>query len=204
MTILLASNNQHKAEEIKAILSDLQDLSIIKLSELEQTIPEPIEDGVTLEANAWIKAKEIHDATGLPVIADDTGLEVHALEGAPGVYSARYAGEDATYDDNCNALIDALKGEVNRMARFRTVICYVDTYRTLFAEGEVEGVITAGKNGEGGFGYDPIFRPNESEQTFAEMTSEAKNKMSHRGRALRNFHATFASYVADFSETTNV
>ena len=203
MTILLASNNQHKAEEIKAILSDLQGLSIIKLSDLEQNIPEPIEDGATLEANAWIKAKEIHDATGLPVIADDTGLEIHALDGAPGVYSARYAGENATYDDNCNALLHALKGESNRTARFRTVICYVDTYRTLFAEGEVNGIIAKEKHGTEGFGYDPLFRPDGSKKTFAEMSQEEKNLISHRGRALRNAYTMLAPYISDVLETTD-
>ncbi|MCB0710759.1 MAG: RdgB/HAM1 family non-canonical purine NTP pyrophosphatase [Ignavibacteriae bacterium] len=200
MNILLATNNQHKAEEIEAILSDLKGVSILTLSDHGQDIPEPVEDGTTLEANAWIKAKEIHDATGLPVLADDTGLEVDALDGAPGVYSARYAGDDATYNDNCNALLDAMKGAASRTARFRTVICYVDSFRTLFAEGEVKGVITQEKRGEGGFGYDPIFRPEESEKTFAEMSSEEKNQISHRGRALRNFHSTFAPYVSSAEE----
>ena len=200
MIVLLATNNQHKAGEIRTVLSDLEGLSIVTLSELEREIRQSIEDGVTLEANAWIKAKEIHDATGLPVIADDTGLEVDVLDGAPGVYSARYAGEKATYDDNCNALLNALKGESNRVARFRTVICYVDGLRTLFAEGEVEGVITGEKVGEGGFGYDPIFRPNESEKTFAEMSGREKNRISHRGDALRRLHTMLASYVTDSSE----
>lgn len=200
MNILLATNNRHKAEEIEAILSDLNGISVLTLSDYGRELPEPVEDGVTLEENAWIKAKEIHDATGLPVLADDTGLEVDQLDGAPGVYSARYAGESATYDDNCNALLDAMKGATSRTARFRTVICYVDTLRTLFAEGEVKGMITEEKRGEGGFGYDPIFCPEGSEKTFAEMSSEEKNQISHRGRALRNFHSTFAPYVSSAEE----
>ena len=203
MKILLATNNRHKAEEIGAILADFNTLSVMTLSEYGEEFPEPVEDGRTLEANAWIKAKEIHDATGLPVLADDTGLEVDTLDGAPGVLSARYAGEDATYDDNCNALLEALKGEDNRAARFRTVLCYVDNARTLFAEGEVRGAITEEKRGEGGFGYDPLFRPDESEKTFAEMTPEEKNRISHRGRALRELHAVLASYVAEQKEEAN-
>ena len=203
MNILLATHNRHKAEEIERILADLPGLSLITLQDISLDIPEPIEDGSTLEENAWIKAKEMHDATGLPVLADDTGLEVEALGGAPGVYSARYAGEEATYDDNCHLLLDKLKGRSDRNARFRTVICYVDQFRTLFAEGDVEGEIMESKDGEGGFGYDPIFRPEGAEETFARMTSDEKNRISHRGRAIRNLHALLAPYLSEMTEREN-
>lgn len=203
MTILLATNNKHKAEEIRTILAELDFLTVLTPADYGEEIPEPVEDGATLEANAWIKAKEIHDATGFPVIADDTGLEVDALDGEPGVYSARYAGEDATYDDNCNALLNALESVQKRDARFRTVICYVDDMRTLFAEGVVEGVITSQKRGGEGFGYDPIFQPTESEKTFAEMSAEEKNRISHRGRALNHFLELFAPYVKEEGEPAN-
>ena len=204
MTILLATNNQHKAEEISAILSDLPGVDILRPIDYDGTIPEPEEDGRTLEANAWIKAKEIHDATGLPVIANDTGLEVATLDGAPGVYSARYAGPDATYDDNCNALLAALEGKKDRSARFRTVICYVDSLRTLLAEGEVNGTITEKKRGEEGFGYDPLFQTEGEEKTFAEMSEEEKNDVSHRGRALRHFRDLIAPYLAEEEESLDV
>lgn len=195
MKILLATNNAHKAEEIRAVLSELNGIEILKPSDLSEPIPEPEEDGETLEENAFIKAREIHEATGLPVIADDTGLEVAALNGAPGVFSARYAGPDATYADNCRKLLSALKGVDDRSARFRTVICYVDSRRTLFAEGSVEGTITREEQGEGGFGYDPVFRPEGHDATFARMTPEEKNLISHRGNALRHFRDVIAPYL---------
>ncbi len=197
MNILLATNNQHKAEEIQAILADLEEIQIIRPSDLATPIPEPEEDGRTLEDNAWIKAHEIHQATGLPVIADDTGLEVAALDGAPGVFSARYAGPDATYQDNCKALLSALdrSNSTDRSAIFRTVICYVDDVRVLFAEGSVQGEITTASRGESGFGYDPLFQPEGSNQTFAEMSAAEKNAISHRARALNNLREILAGYL---------
>ena len=202
MKILLATNNAHKAEEIRAILSGFPELEICTLSEVGLEIPEPEEDGRTLEENAYIKAREIHDSAGLAVIADDTGLEVASLNGAPGVISARYAGENATYEDNCTALLAALAnaGSSSRSARFRTVICYVDDLRTLFSEGVVDGVITAEPRGGKGFGYDPIFQPDGFDTTFAQMTSGEKNAISHRGHALRNFNDVFGPYVSDDGE----
>lgn len=197
MTILLATNNPHKSEEIRAILADLPELDVRTPSDLGLTLTEPVEDGETLEANAWIKAKEIHDATGLPVIADDTGLEVAALDGAPGVYSARFAGEGATYADNCALLLERMSEAADRSARFRTVICYVDAFRTLFAEGEIEGEIIEEADGEGGFGYDPIFRPSDSAKTFAAMTSAEKNAVSHRARALSAMRAQLERFIND-------
>lgn len=187
MLLLLATNNRGKGRELADALAGDGRFQVVTLGEIDQAVPEPVEDGELLEENAWIKAKEIHDATGLPVIADDTGLEVEALNGAPGVYSARYAGEDATYDDNCQHLLNELEGSKNRKARFRTVICYVAGGRVLFAEGEVTGVITEERRGGEGFGYDPIFLPDGQEKTFAEMSAAEKNQISHRGRAVRAF-----------------
>jgi XTP/dITP diphosphohydrolase len=200
MTILIATNNPHKAEEITAILSSHADVHVLTLRDLPSQPPEPIEDGATLEENAYIKAREIHDATGLATLADDTGLEVEALGGAPGVLSARYAGERATYADNCAKLVAALEGRQNRRARFRTVVCYVDGNRTLFAEGSVDGHIVPVGRGSEGFGYDPIFVPDGSDRTFAEMTAAEKNAISHRGRAMANIQAVIAPYLKEAAD----
>lgn len=199
MNILLATNNAHKAGEIRSALSDFAGVRVITPAELADPIPEPEEDGRTLEENAYIKAREIHDATGMPVVADDTGLEVQALDGAPGVFSARYAGPQATYRDNCRALLKALADTPaeQRAARFRTVLCYVDAERTLFAEGSVQGTILDEERGEEGFGYDPVFQPEGSKKTFAEMSLEEKNAISHRGNALRAFRDVIAPYIAE-------
>jgi XTP/dITP diphosphohydrolase len=199
MRILLATNNPHKAEELGAILSGLDGVEILTLKDLPFAIPEPVEDGDTLEANAYIKAREIFAAAGIPTVADDTGLEVDILNGAPGVFSARYAGESATYADNCDKLLGAMAGapEAERTARFRTVICYVDPLRTLFAEGSVDGTIIDAKRGDAGFGYDPLFRPGGDERTFAEMKPEEKNRISHRARALAALRQTLSLYLAE-------
>ncbi len=197
MDILIATNNAHKAEELAAILGRIEGVNIITLRDIPERLPEPVEDGATLEENAYIKAREIHTATGLAVVADDTGLEVAALGGAPGVRSARYAGEDATYADNCRKLLEALEGSADRSARFRTVICYVDAQRTLFAEGEADGTILPQMRGEGGFGYDPLFVPAGQERTFAEMSPEEKNRISHRARALAGLRDVLSPYLAD-------
>lgn len=199
MKILIASGNPHKTGELRALLGEIVDAEILDLTMLPVRPPEPDEDGGTLEENAYIKAREIYDAVGIPVIADDTGLEVAALGGAPGVRSARYAGQNVTYADNCRHLLTELAAipGADRSARFRTVICYVDGYRTLFAEGSVEGSILEGSRGEGGFGYDPLFQPDGSGKTFAEMTSEEKNRISHRGRALVDLRNRLAPFIAD-------
>lgn len=197
MDILIATNNAHKAEELAAILGQIDGVSIVTLRDIPERLPEPVEDGATLEENAYIKAREIHTATGLPVVADDTGLEVAALGGAPGVLSARYAGEDASYADNCRKLVESLEGAADRSARFRTVICYVDAQRTLFAEGSVDGTILPQMRGEGGFGYDPLFVPAGQKRTFAEMSPEEKNRISHRARALAGLGDVLSPYLAD-------
>ncbi len=199
MRILLATNNPHKAGELAAILAETGDIEVMTLGDLPAPPGEPVEDGDTLESNAYIKAREIFAATGIPTIADDTGLEVTGLAGAPGVRSARFAGESATYADNCEKLTAELAAipDANRTARFRTVICYTDGMRTLFAEGSVEGEIVGAPRGEGGFGYDPLFRPYGSDRTFAEMSSEEKNRISHRGLALASLRAILDPYLRD-------
>lgn len=183
--VVLATANPDKAREIVAALADL-DLEIVPWPD---DVPEVAETGTTLEANARLKAEALCAATGLPALADDTGLEVDALGGAPGVYSARYAGEDASYADNVNHLIaEMLQARRNaRTARFRTVIvvAWPDGHE-LVVDGTVEGVIADEPCGSRGFGYDPVFVPaGGGGRTFAEMEPNEKQQLSHRGRALR-------------------
>ena len=137
--------------------------------------------------NSLLKANTVHDLTGLPVIADDTGLEVNALDGSPGVFSARYAGEGCSYDDNINKLLNNMKSipKSNRKASFITIMSYVDKNVELIAKGMVKGNITTAPKGVGGFGYDPVFYVPELDKTFAEITMKEKNKISHRGNAIR-------------------
>lgn len=181
--LVFASNNAHKLSEIRAILGDL--IEIISLSDLQchDEIPETAD---TLEGNALIKARYVWEHYGLYCFADDTGLEVEALDGAPGVYSARFAGEHASFEDNVSLLLERLSGvAAPRRARFRTVIALIDEYGTHFFEGSVDGEITLERSGDHGFGYDPIFRPEGREETFAQLTEQEKNSMSHRGRAVQ-------------------
>jgi XTP/dITP diphosphohydrolase len=151
--------------------------------------PDVEESGSTLLENALLKARAGFTRSGIPTLADDTGLEVDALDGAPGIYSSRYAGEHATYEENRRKLIDVIRQfpEVARAARFRSTIVYVDGVRELHFEGEVEGLILTEERGTNGFGYDPIFLPKGETRTMAEMTNREKNAISHRGRALRAF-----------------
>lgn len=181
--LVFASNNAHKLSEIRAILGDR--IEIISLSDLQchDEIPETAD---TLEGNALIKARYVWEHYGLYCFADDTGLEVEALGGAPGVYSARFAGEHASFEDNVSLLLERLSGvAAPRRARFRTVIALIDEYGTHFFEGSVDGEITLERSGDHGFGYDPIFRPEGREETFAQLTEQEKNSMSHRGRAVQ-------------------
>lgn len=181
--LVFASNNAHKLSEIRAILGDR--IEIISLSDLQchDEIPETAD---TLEGNALIKARYVWEHYGLYCFADDTGLEVEALGGAPGVYSARFAGEHASFEDNVSLLLERLSGvAAPRRARFRTVIALIDEYGTHFFEGSVDGEITLERSGDHGFGYDPIFRPEGREETFAQFTEQEKNSMSHRGRAVQ-------------------
>lgn len=187
MRLVLASANPHKAAEITEILL-AAGLDVETLPR-PADVPEVVEDGLTLEDNARLKAVALCAATGLPAVADDTGLEVDALGGAPGVWSARYAGEDATYEDNVQKLLQELQGvpAERRTARFSTValVRWPDG-REVAAIGEVEGDIVEEARGAEGFGYDPVFRPAEGDgRTFAEMTPAEKHAVSHRGRAFR-------------------
>lgn len=177
--LVFATHNAHKLEELRSILKDY---NIIGLNDIN-CHEDIVEDADTLEGNAKIKADYVTNNYHIDCFADDTGLEVDALDGAPGVYSARYAGEGCSYQDNVNKLLEALKGVENRKARFRTVIALNLNGKQYTFEGKVEGVITAEQHGEKGFGYDPIFRPDGFEETFAEMSMEVKNQISHRGRA---------------------
>ncbi|MBN1632610.1 MAG: RdgB/HAM1 family non-canonical purine NTP pyrophosphatase [Ignavibacteria bacterium] len=188
MKLLLATNNKDKISEIAHKLKEF-DLQLLTLNDLEKEI-DVIEDSDTLEGNAFKKAKEIFNATGIPTIADDTGLFVDALNGEPGVYSSRYAGDEATYDDNCRKLIKNMEGipGEKRNAHFKTVICfYVNFSEQYFFEGIVKGKIINDKRGTGGFGYDPLFIPDGFDKTYAEMTLEEKNILSHRAKALEQF-----------------
>jgi len=187
MRLVLATANPDKAEEIRVVLHDAGvDVDLVPRP---AGVPEVDETGETLEENARLKAVALCDATGLPAVADDTGLSVDALFGAPGVYSARFAGEDATYADNVAKLLREL-GDVpapERTARFTTVaLARWPDGREVAAIGDVEGTIGGEARGDGGFGYDPLFVPVEGDgRTFAEMTAAEKHRVSHRGRAFR-------------------
>jgi XTP/dITP diphosphohydrolase len=182
MKLVFATHNKHKLKEIREILEPQHEIKGLTDLQFFDDIPET---GDTLEENADIKSMTIWEKFGLSCFSDDTGLEVEALNGAPGVYSARYAGEGCSFDDNMNKLLEALKGETNRKARFRSIVSLVLNGETKHFEGIVEGVILESRQGEEGFGYDPIFKPNESNLSFAEMSSAAKNEISHRGRAIQ-------------------
>ena len=192
--LVLATHNFHKQQEMSALLSHLG-IIIVGLDDFPQ-IGEIEETGTTLLENSLIKARTVHKITGLPALADDTGLEVDALDGAPGVYSARYAGNNPSYEDNINKLLFELKGLQldNRNARFRTVISFVDDNEELLSEGVIEGVITLDSRGRDGFGYDPIFQPESYDRTFAEMEQDEKNLISHRARALEKMKKILEPY----------
>ena len=180
MKLVFATNNKHKLEEIRALVSD--SIEIVGLRDIG-CFEEIDETENTLEGNAKIKSDYVSNKFGLDCFADDTGLEVDALDGAPGVYSARYAGEDATFQDNVDKLLDALKDIDNRRARFRTVISLILEGHQHYFEGICEGEITREPQGTEGFGYDPIFKPVGSKVTFAQMSMEEKGRISHRGKA---------------------
>lgn len=181
--LVLASRNKNKIEEMRSLVSDLgiEILSALDFPELEEVE----EDLPTLEGNALKKARYVFQQTGIPSLSDDTGLEVDLLNGAPGVYSARYAGEKATYQDNVLKLLQALKSEEDRKAQFRTVVALVSDEGEHTFEGFVEGNITEEQKGDSGFGYDPVFKPKGYAETFAELDYSEKNRISHRGRAIQ-------------------
>lgn len=180
ITIIFATNNQHKIEEIKKIVPS--DVNIITLKEagINQDIPEPFD---TLEENARQKSFTIHQLTQQNCFSEDTGLEVTALNGAPGVHSARYAGEGRNFTDNVKKLLHTMQGKTNRSARFRTVVSLIWNKEEYYFEGICDGNIIDAPRGEQGFGYDPVFVPEGSDKTFAEMSLEEKNRFSHRRKA---------------------
>ena len=181
--LVFATNNAHKLEEVRAVLENK--IEIISLNELGcyDDIPET---AVTLEGNALIKAEYVFNKFGMACIADDTGLEVEALNGEPGVYSARYGGEPHNAQKNIQKLLTNLKGVENRKARFRTVIVLKDAERELYFEGTIHGHISETPSGAAGFGYDPVFVPDGYNKSFAELGPELKNKISHRALAVES------------------
>ncbi len=179
-SLVMATNNAHKLAEIRRIIG--QKIKILSLDDIgcHDEIPET---GDTLEENALIKARWVKEKYGYDCFADDTGLEVDALGGAPGVYSARYAGEHCTPADNVALILERMDGIAVRTARFRTVIALIIGNEEILVDGVVNGCITAEPSGMDGFGYDPVFKPEGSDITFAQMDADAKNAISHRGRA---------------------
>ncbi|MDR0973316.1 MAG: RdgB/HAM1 family non-canonical purine NTP pyrophosphatase [Prevotellaceae bacterium] len=183
--LAFATNNTHKLTEAAEILKDVATLRSLTDVECDAEIPETAN---TLHGNALLKAEYVFQRTGLPVFADDTGLEIEALGGAPGVYSARYAGENHDSAANIRKVLQRMQGATDRRAQFRTVIAYIPTDgQPAFFEGIVRGVITKEPRGEAGFGYDSIFIPDGYNLTFAEMDAATKNHISHRARALQAF-----------------
>ena len=186
MKIIFATNNAHKLSEVQAVLGDSFELVTPRMCGVEEDIPET---AATLEGNASQKSHYLYEKTGLDCFADDTGLEVEALGGEPGVHSARYATDGHDFAANNRLLLKNLEGKENRRARFRTVISLIEGGEEHLFEGIVEGHIIDHESGSEGFGYDPLFVPDGFDRTFAEMTAEEKIAVSHRGRAVRKLVA---------------
>ena len=179
--IIFATNNAHKLEEVRAIIGDSFELITLREAGITEDIPE---NEPTIEGNALAKARYVWEKTGCDCFADDTGLEVDALGGAPGVHSARYATDGHDFGANREKLLREMADAINRAARFRTVVALIEGGKEHCFEGIVEGTITREEIGEGGFGYDCLFRPEGYDRTFAELAPEEKNAISHRGRAV--------------------
>lgn len=181
LTIVFATNNAHKLKEVRQMLP--KDIQILSLKDIgcEDELPET---GTTFRANAQQKARYVFEKFGMNCFADDSGLEVEALNGRPGVFSARYAGPKSNSDDNLHRVLHEMKGVENRHANFRTVICLYLNGDVHFFEGAVNGKLLMERSGEGGFGYDPIFVPEGDSRTFSEMSEEEKNSISHRRKAV--------------------
>lgn len=184
MEIIFATGNHHKLEEAQQILGDKYTLKTPADFGITEDIPETAD---TIEGNALQKVQYIWDKVHMPCFADDTGLFVDALDGAPGVRSARYAGEDKKAEDNVKKLLQEMEGRSDRSARFRCIVALMMDGQPKLFEGKVEGVITTAPSGNGGFGYDPVFAPEKygRERTFSELTAQEKNEISHRGEAMR-------------------
>ena len=183
--LVFATGNIHKLQEVQGLFKEGFALSCLKDVNITEEIPETADN---LVDNALQKARYVYEKCGIPCFADDTGLEVDALGGAPGVYSARYAGEQKDSKLNMLLLLKNMNGKTNRVARFRTIIAYIDeNAQEHIFEGEIKGKIIENMAGENGFGYDPIFVPEGYKETFAELSSEIKNTISHRARAMEKF-----------------
>lgn len=180
MKLVFATNNRHKLDEVRAIVGDK--VEVLSLNDIgcHDDIPETAD---TLQGNALIKARYIYEKFGVDCFADDTGLEVEALDGAPGVFSARYAGEECDSEANMQKLLQNLTGKSNRNAQFRTVIALIIKGEEKLFNGIVKGTITEEKRGDSGFGYDPVFVPEGFSKSFAQMSGDMKNSISHRYRA---------------------
>lgn len=191
MDLLIGSNNEHKAREIQEIFDKEMpgEVKILNPSDVLEEVLDVEETGATLEMNSFLKASAFSEKTGYPCIADDTGLEIDALNGKPGVHSARFAGKESNDANNRKKVLEMLKNipDNEKTARFKTVICYCRDGNTDFIEGICEGRIISEERGSSGFGYDPIFIPEGFDETFAEMPPEKKNELSHRGKAIKNF-----------------
>ncbi|MAR15252.1 MAG: non-canonical purine NTP pyrophosphatase, RdgB/HAM1 family [Candidatus Marinimicrobia bacterium] len=191
MEIILATHNLDKCKEMQVSFNDTN-IKIFTLKNFPE-IDDIVEDGDTLEANAFIKSRTVFNKTGIPTISDDTGLFISALNGEPGIFSARYSGENCSYMDNVNKVLIEMNNidRPLRKATFKTVVTYVSKDLELVAEGSVKGIITKKPKGNKGFGYDPIFYVPELQKTFAEMDINEKQKISHRSRAIDNLQKLF-------------
>jgi len=190
-SLIFATNNQHKVDEVKSVLNGIFEVVTLKDAGINIEIPEPFD---TLEENALQKSGTIHRLTNKNCFSEDTGLEVFALNGAPGVKSARYAGEQASFSDNVQKLLTEMKGVQNREARFRTVISLILNNKEYQFEGICNGKISTEVSGEKGFGYDPVFIPDGDDRCFADMTMEEKNQYSHRQKAMTQLISFLKSY----------
>ena len=190
MKLVFATNNKHKLQEVRDIVGDRVEVLSLADIDCHDDIPETAD---TLQGNALIKARHIYEKYGLDCFADDTGLEVEAIDGAPGVYSARYAGEECDSEANMSKLLENLTGKTNRNAQFRTVIALIINGEEMLFNGIVKGTIATEKKGDSGFGYDPVFQPDGYDKTFGELPAEVKNSISHRARAF----ASAVEFVED-------
>ena len=195
MKLIIATHNNDKAKELKSVLDDFP-VEVMSLDQFPE-IGEIEETGSTLYENAKLKAVTVNKITNMPCLGDATGLEVDALNRAPGVYSSRYAGENVSYEDNVMKLLRELRSTPSekRTARFRTIIFYTDGDRELYTQSEIKGYITEEQRGKNGFGYDPVFYIPEVKKTMAELTSAEKNKLSHRGQAMRKFRKLLLDFI---------
>lgn len=196
MQLIFATNNQHKVEEIRAVLDDNFSILTLKEAGIDIDIPEPYD---TIEANASEKSSVIHQLTGKNCFSEDTGLECEALNGAPGVKSARYAGEHKSFQDNIDLLQKNLSGKSNRKAQFKTIISLLLDNKEYLFEGICKGQIIEEQRGKGGFGYDPVFVPEGSTLTFAQMSMEEKSKISHRAKAVKKL----VEFLNNYTPSTN-